>query len=545
MTSLHLTILLLLFNLSIYAQQLTDTHPIIIKTDRSSYISGDDLFFSVFLYNGIVTDNEPGPDVYIDITDVDNKWVEGLGTITMQINGTANGVINLPDTLLTGYYKIRAYTNYPNLINHFSSIEIFITNRFGKEPEAILRDMNSHRDTIKTSQIISIEKDKYRTRENITINLSCNDSIKALVKIVTKKQWEEQSMPVFGTHDSFVIDERYTPLTPYDGIIVAGTVTDSTNTPISDAIVLVSMQDSVVRIKYDITDSTGTFCVLLHNYYNEQQIFINAFNKHFQPYYNANIELRNQFDFGNNSSNNLIQVYTVTDSSELDKALIAKAFELQAFMPVGISDRPVVSNDHLIIGKPRHTAYTDNYIPLNNFREITRELTPFIRLRKNKSGEAELRILNEYNITMNNPLLLVDGVPLTQLDKLLDKGSDIIKKVETQNKSRHFGNINFDNGIISIWTHNYNFWEKCKVPGTFEFLVHSSQKPLTENKTTDTKDRLPNLKQTIYWNPNINTTEQKCISAQLSDECGEFVIEFFGIQRDGKIIKDFKLINVK
>ena len=43
----------------------------------------------------------------------------------------------------------------------------------------------------------------------------------------------------------------------------------------------------------------------------------------------------------------------------------------------------------------------------------------------------------------------------------------------------------------------------------------------------------------------MNTAEQKNISATLPDETGEFVIEFFGIDRNGKIVSDYKLINVR
>ena len=138
-----------------------------------------------------------------------------------------------------------------------------------------------------------------------------------------------------------------------------------------------------------------------------------------------------------------------------------------------------------------------------------------------------------------------DGVPLTDLNLLMDKGSATIKRVDTQNKPRNFGNISFNNGIVAVWTHKLDFWENLHVPGTYRFVVQGFQPPMTESVPAPSKDRLPDLRQTIYWNPQVNTTEQKSISATLSDETGEFVIEFFGIDRNGKIVSDYKLINVR
>ena len=98
---------------------------------------------------------------------------------------------------------------------------------------------------------------------------------------------------------------------------------------------------------------------------------------------------------------------------------------------------------------------------------------------------------------------------------------------------------------MAVWTHKINFWENCQVPGTYRFVVQGFQPPVTESVPAPSKDRLPDLRQTVYWNPTVNTAEQKSVSATLSDETGEFVIEFFGIGRNGKIFSDFKQINVR
>ena len=149
MISRVLSILLLLSaSFGAFAQKLATDSPIWLKTDRSRYISGDDALFCIFLHDGIVYDTMPGSDIYIDIIDIENRWI--TGTIVKKTGGTASGMLNIPDTLATGYYRLYAYTNYPNTTNHFCSCEIFVSNRFDKEPQLVMRSQlpkNNHQTT--------------------------------------------------------------------------------------------------------------------------------------------------------------------------------------------------------------------------------------------------------------------------------------------------------------------------------------------------------------------------------------------------------------
>lgn len=530
---------LLTATLGAQAQQLNGKCPIWLKTDRCSYVSGDDVLYSLFMLN-----DTAGSDVNIDLTDVNGHWITGC--VTKHSGSTASGLLNLPDTLLTGYYNIRAYTCHPNTDNYYCCREILIINRFGNEPNQILRNANTQKEQRAQSGIIGLAKTGFAPREKVNIALTCPDSVSGTVRIVKRNQWADESAAVFGQCAPITINEGYNPIAPYDGTLVAGTVTDSVSgKPISNAIVLISLQDSIVRLKYDITDTDGSFCVLLHNYYGQQQIFANAFSPRLEPLFNARIVLKNQFNVSTDAPANLVEAYPVADSAELDKALIAKAFEMQQFAPVGISNRPETLYDHFVLGTPRQTVFTDDFVELDNFREITRELTPFIRVRKGKNGKPELRVVSDKGDISPNPLLLVDGVPLTDLNLLMDKGSAAVKRVDTQNKPRHFGNISFGNGIVAVWTHKLDFWENCHVPGTYSFVVQGFEPPIEASAPKPSKDKLPNLQQTVYWNPSVKTAELQNIEAQLSDETGEFVIEFFGIDRNGKIVSDYKLINVK
>ena len=62
-------------------------------------------------------------------------------------------------------------------------------------------------------------------------------------------------------------------MTSYNGVFITGTLTDAeTLKPIPDAIVFVSMQDSTVRLRYDVADGDGVFCTSFYDYCGVQQI---------------------------------------------------------------------------------------------------------------------------------------------------------------------------------------------------------------------------------------------------------------------------------
>ena len=155
------------------AQSLVPAYPIVLKTDRSSYISGDNALFSLFLYDGLVTDSAPGTDIYVDLTDIKNRWI--TGTVAKVENGRASGMLEIPDNLVTAYYKIRAYTNYPNVDNYLCTSEIFVVNRFGVESETVMRSHLSKVEIESTNPIIGIEKTEFRTKEKINIAIDCPD----------------------------------------------------------------------------------------------------------------------------------------------------------------------------------------------------------------------------------------------------------------------------------------------------------------------------------------------------------------------------------
>lgn len=84
---------------------------IFIHTDREEYISGEELWFNIYLIDR--QSFKPSPDskiVYFEILNPENKPV--LQKRILIENGFGPGQVVLPDSLGSGTYTIRAYTNW-------------------------------------------------------------------------------------------------------------------------------------------------------------------------------------------------------------------------------------------------------------------------------------------------------------------------------------------------------------------------------------------------------------------------------------------------
>ncbi len=84
---------------------------IFVHTDRADYIAGEEIWFNIYLFNRgtnrLQTDNKIA---YIEVLNWENRPV--VQKKILLESGTGAGQVSLPDTLSSGTYTIRAYTNW-------------------------------------------------------------------------------------------------------------------------------------------------------------------------------------------------------------------------------------------------------------------------------------------------------------------------------------------------------------------------------------------------------------------------------------------------
>ncbi len=543
-----------------------------IHTDRFCYVSGDKMFVKVYHYTGSTGEIA----MYIDIVDANKQFI--CGEILKLENGIASGILSIPDTLKTGEYLLRTYTQQSKKRNCILQTKLlFVTNRFGANSQSQISnnaDIPTKTDSLlypKISKIVQLNLEtndsvfNKRTKVVASIELINNSQINMLSASLLVKPVSACEVHYFNLNRSTINKSGLNNATCADsialkpslneskGLIVLGKVMHKiTGNPLNNILILLAHQDSTINLKYAISDENGNFKFLLNSFYGRQTMHYSTYTyPKMAAYADAQLVINSKFITQKHKpilSNNKSYMVS-TDSLNIKKAIVSKAYALTYHKKFEHVNPTINFEDKFLMGNNIKTTNIDDYVSLPDFYEIAKEILPFVRIRK-----KELKYVFYVNDGINNkvranPLVIVDGIPLTNYNKLMNWGSNKIKTVQVQIEPRFFGDVVFENGIVLIWTRNCDFWETNRT-GSNAFVMQGLQHPVKfsfpqYNKKSPLKT--PDFRNVLYWEPDIEIKKGKVKKATFytSDETGAFEIVLRGYTQSHKPFFIRKYIYVK
>lgn len=132
---------------------------------------------------------------------------------------------------------------------------------------------------------------------------------------------------------------------------------------------------------------------------------------------------------------------------------LAPQFVSRFPLPAGVDSFPVYDTTSFY-GHPDRTYLLDDYTRFPTMEEVIREFVFEAKARKNGS-DFRLYVLNlPYRIYFDEaPLILLDGVPVKDVNKVMQLDPLKLKKIEIVGRKYYFGNAIFP-GIISFFSYN-------------------------------------------------------------------------------------------
>jgi hypothetical protein len=217
--------------------------------------------------------------------------------------------------------------------------------------------------------------------------------------------------------------------------------------------------------------------------------------------------------FSKKFSGNSVPSFSVGGKSEIDileminNAQLHQVYaggKMNSFLPMDISDTTA------FLGLPDKNYFLDNYKRFSSMEEIFREFVPEVEIRKNKSN---------YRILVNNlpykaffkdePLMLYDGVPITDVNKVMNLDPLGIKNIGIVSRRYYVAGLTYP-GIIIFQTYNGDMsgysldpqvllvdYEGIQVKREFYSPQYPTEKEIQK--------RLPDLRRLLYWAPDVNT----------------------------------------
>ena len=191
-------------------------------------------------------------------------------------------------------------------------------------------------------------------------------------------------------------------------------------------------------------------------------------------------------------------------------------------------------------GRPSEAYLLDNYTRFKTLEEVLREYVPGVVVRIRKDG-SHLLVVDKVNKTVldNNPLVLLDGVPVFSMNKIMAMNPLKIRKLEVVD-SRYFHGSAMYEGIVSLTTYKGDLegfeLDPRVLVQQYEGVQRQREFYAPRYDTPQAaKSRLPDLRNLLYWNPAIRTTAAgpTLLEFYTGDQAGRYLVVLQGLAANG------------
>lgn len=321
-----------------------------------------------------------------------------------------------------------------------------------------------------------------------------------------------------------------------EGHIIEGHVTDKTlDLPAANVRVYLSVPGRHFRFATAVSNDSGKVVFDIKDFYGSGELVVQTAREDSMyrveiadPFSNEMSSWHtSQFNF---SDNKLKQLSQHNLAMQVQNAYVIN--QLNRF------NSPALDTN-AFYGKPDAVYYLDNYVRFNTMEEVLREYIAGVDVRL-KQGNYSLRTVDPRNhlVFENNPLVLVDGVPVFDINKVIAYNPLKIEKADVLTRKYYINSL-IASGIISYSTYNGDLDGFQFDPGTIELSYDGLQIEREfyspQYATAEVKEsRLPDYRNVLYWSPEVKTKENKQLYFYTSDVKGKYIVVLQGIDASGK-----------
>jgi hypothetical protein len=180
-------------------------------------------------------------------------------------------------------------------------------------------------------------------------------------------------------------------------------------------------------------------------------------------------------------------------------------------------------------GKADATYLLDDYTRFPVMEEVMREYVPGVFVRKRKDG-FHFIVVDQVRggVLQGDPMVLLDGVPILDVDDIMAMDPLRVKKLEVIKRSYYLGQAIFS-GIVSYTTYHGDLagmeMDPRGISLNYDGLQMKRQFHKPQYSREQLNDRMPDQRYVLHWDPEITT-----------DQEGKSQVEFFTSDVPGKYI---------
>lgn len=540
-----------------------------LHTDKNFYYPGENIWFKAYMnYRSQIKADSLSRVLYVELISNENKII---ATKILKINnGVAIGQIELPDSIYSGNYFIRAYTEW--MLN-YSTDDIF-TKYFPvlRKEEKVGTAGNIVLDSTSIPKVI-IKSDKpfYRTREKIEVRISVKDEMQnALaanlsISVTDKNQTHFETGKTILNSFSFnsdLIKPTHTKYQIESGINLSGVVKNKRGKPVAENLlltknvsgesVLIDTQTNGGFSLYDLqVEDTVTFLIKSVSP-KKQADHVDLNSRHVPPFtkpifkpIKVEADTSTRRSVFNYMKSTILRPVTVI-AAKLDDQKTKEEYA-----------NFIVDGETLSKLNPNSILYGLNarfpFIRINTVYE--NGLVPVQRVDLKSNYTYGFNYLPEPALFINGLQVNMNGEPI--YDILFRIPPDQVERVEINKQpgsgstySTTFGyrgsisitlKSNMDANRFKPKMSPSNFFHKIKIEGYQITEEFKSPDYSSSSSSTDS-----DFRSTIYWNPQvlINNSEPASVTFYAADLPTKYRIEIEGVTATGKPVRSVSYIAI-
>ncbi|MDF7814468.1 hypothetical protein [Hymenobacter sp. YC55] len=322
------------------------------------------------------------------------------------------------------------------------------------------------------------------------------------------------------------------------GHIIQGRITQAgTNRPVKGAVAYLASPSRITRLANDKSNDDGLVHFEINDFDRPKEIVVQI-----DPQQDSThrIEILNPFSqqYATTPTTPFVpltrfqQDYTKRHFQTQVQAIYSKKYENRYNIPPADSTA--------FYGKPDELYYLDKYTRFKVLEEVMREYVPGVIVRIRKDGFHFL-VVDKVNKTVftENPLVLLDGVPIFNINKIMAMDPLKIRKLEVVD-SHYFQGVSLYSGIVSFTTYKgdlegFNLSSRALIQ-QYEGVQSQREFYSPRYDTPEQKQgRLPDMRNLLYWNPAITTTstEPSKLEFFTGDQAGRYLVVVQGLSPKG------------
>jgi hypothetical protein len=325
-------------------------------------------------------------------------------------------------------------------------------------------------------------------------------------------------------------------LPEYTGPVLTARITNTSNgKPASGITAYLTINGDPQQLHIAKSDSAGKLMFNTQNFYGRHEIVVQT---------NTTVDSTYRIDVQSPFAEGIVNGKKEALDLNLDnrKALAENSLDMQVqniFSGNQIKQFYRPSADSAwFFGKPTKTYKLDDYTRFTTMEEVLREYVVSIAVAKHQ-GKFVIHMFNGDQL-LGDPLILLDGIPVFDADKLFKWDPLKIKRLDVVSQDYLYGSALF-NGIMSFTTYKGDGstieidphavvldYDGLQLERKFYSPVYDSA--AQRNST------IPDFRTALYWNPQVITgsSGNSNLSFYTSDKPGRYMGIIEGITSDGK-----------